>query len=170
MKNRRNWQIAFLKQARNDWAAYQRTLHSPWSVSDRLHYLQMTTEKLGKALLLGSKMDFELATSRHTAFVKFLRVANHNYNLHSKLGLTRAQLQLYFSRFLPIAREIEVLAPALSQGGPNPEYPWADKSGQVYVPADYEFPLVELLQSPWGLHLIKFIGIFLVDFEKLFLR
>jgi hypothetical protein len=170
MTNRRNWQMAFLKQARNDWAAYQRTLRPPWSACDRLHYLQMTTEKLGKALLLGSKVDFEVATSRHAAFVKFLRVVSNNYNLHSKLGLTRAQLQIYFSQFLPIAHEIEILAPALSQGGPNSEYPWADKSGRIYVPAEYEFPLTKLLQLPSGLHLIKFISIFLVDFEKLFLR
>ncbi len=130
----------------------------------------MTTEKLGKALLLGSKADFELATSSHAAFVKFLRVVSNNYNLHSKLGLARTQLQIYFSQFLPLAHEIEILAPALSQGGPNPEYPWADKSGRIYAPADYEFPLINLLQLPAGLHLLKFIRIFLVDFEKLFLR
>jgi hypothetical protein len=68
-----------------------------------------------------------------------------------------------------MAHEIEILAPALAQGGPNPEYPWADKSGQIFVPADYSFPLTKLLQSPSGLHLVKYIRIFIAEFEKLFL-
>jgi hypothetical protein len=170
MTDRRSWQMAFLKQARHDWDIYQRTLLPSWPACDRLHYLQMATEKLGKALLIGGNISLEHLLSSHSAFVKFLHVASNNHNLPAKLELTKGQVKAYFNKFLPIAREIEILAPALAQGGPNPEYHWADNSGQVHVPADYEFPLAKLLQSPWGLHLIKFIGIFLVDFEKLFLR
>jgi hypothetical protein len=169
MTDRRSWQTAFIKQARNDWAAYQRTLHPSWSVCDRLHYLQMATEKLGKALLIGGKTDLDRLMGSHAAFVKFLRIAANNYYLPVKLGMTKAQLKAYFTQFLPMAHEIEILAPALAQGGPNPEYPWADKSGQIFVPADYSFPLTKLLQSPSGLHLVKYIRIFIAEFEKLFL-
>ncbi len=168
MTDRRTLQMAFLKQARADWSAYQKTLHPSWPVCHRLHFLQMATEKLGKALLVGGKMSFERITGSHAAFVKFLRVASNNYNLHAKLGMNRSQLNVYFAQFLPIAHEIETLAPALAQDGPNPEYPWLDKKGQVYVPVDYSFPLIRLLQSPQGLHLVKYIRIFLIEFEKLF--
>jgi hypothetical protein len=83
--------------------------------------------------------------------------------------MNKSQLKAYFNQFLPVADEIETLAPALAQGGLNPEYPWLDKSGQICVPLDYSFPLTKLLQSPQGLHLVKYIRIFLFEFEKLFL-
>jgi hypothetical protein len=125
MTDRRSWQKAFLKQARHDWATYQRTLLPSWPVCDRLHYLQMATEKLGKALLVGGNTTLGrlLVLGSHAAFVKFLHVASNNHNLPARLGLTKAQLKAYFNQFLPIAHEIEILAPALAQGGPNPEYP-----------------------------------------------
>lgn len=63
-----------------------------------------------------------------------------------------AFLKASFNQFLPVADEIETLAPALAQGGLNPEYPWLDKSGQICVPLDYSFPLTKLRQSPQGLH------------------
>jgi hypothetical protein len=45
------------------------------------------------------------------------------YNLQAELNLNKSQLKALFMRFLPIAHEIEALAPALAQDGPNPEYP-----------------------------------------------
>jgi len=123
MTDRRSWQRAFLKQALHEWAAYQKTLLPSWSACDRLHYLQMATEKLGKALLIGGNTSLERLLSSHSAFVKFLHVASNNHNLPAKLGLTKAQVKAYIRDFLPIAHEIEILAPTLAQGGPNPEYP-----------------------------------------------
>jgi len=71
---------------------------------------------------------------------------------------------------LAFLNEIEMLAPTLAQDGPNPEYPWLDNSGHILVPIDYSFPLMKRLQFPPGTHLLKYIGNFITDFEKLFLR
>jgi len=57
------------------------------------------------------------------AFVKFMHVARKNHNLQKELGMTYSQIIAHFNRLLPIAREIEILAPTLTQAGPNPEYP-----------------------------------------------
>lgn len=56
-----------------------------------------------------------------------------------------------------LARQIEVLAPAVDDGGRVPancEYPWEDSRGTVYVPAEYKFS-IDLLYAPAGLLLIK---------------
>jgi len=76
MINRRDWQIAFLKQARSDWEAYQRTHEQMWPACHRLHFLQMATEKLGKALLVGGETAWEEITHTHSALVKFIKCSN----------------------------------------------------------------------------------------------
>ncbi len=168
MTDLRAWQLAFLKQARADWEAYQRIDDPTWPSCHRLHFLQMAAEKLGKALLVAGDMSLERITHTHAAFVKFMRVARNNHNLQKGLGMTYSQLKAHFNRLLSIANEIEVLAPTLAQDGPNPEYPWLDKSGHILVPIDYSFPLMKLLQSPQGAQLLRYIRYFLVEFEKLF--
>ncbi len=169
MTDRRDWQMAFLKQARSDWEAYQRTRQAVWPHCHRLHFLQMATEKLGKALLIGGHSKLKDVTHSHSAFVKFMHIASNNYGLQSKLKMAKLQLKADFSRLLPRAYDIEHLAPALAQDGPNPEYPWLDKSGQIYVPVDYSFPLTNSLQSHQGIKLLKYIEYSLMAFEKLFL-
>jgi hypothetical protein len=129
----------------------------------------MATEKLGKALLIAGDMSLERITHTHAAFVKFLRVARNNHNLQKRLGMSHSQLKAHFNRLLPIANEIEVLAPTLAQDGPNPEYPWLDRSGHILVPIDYSFPQMKLMQSPQGAQLFRYIRHFFVEFEKLFL-
>jgi hypothetical protein len=169
MTDLRTWQLAFLKQARADWEAYQRIDDPTWPSCHRLHFLQMAAEKLGKALLVAGDMSLERITHTHAAFVKFMRVARKNHNLQKELGMTYSQITAHFNRLLPMAYEIEVLAPTLAQDGPNPEYPWRDKSGHILVPVDYSFPQMKQLQSIPGTQLLKYIGHFLRDFEKLFL-
>ncbi|MFQ5630662.1 MAG: hypothetical protein ACE5I1_17970 [bacterium] len=143
-----NWQMAFLKQARADWDAYNRTRDTAWATCHRLYYLQMTTEKLGKALLIAGHAKLEMITQSHTAFVKFMRIVSNNRKLQEVLGMKKSQLRARFKRLLPLAYEIEILAPALAQSGPNPEYPWKDTSGRILAPVDYSFPLLKQLQNP----------------------
>ncbi len=165
----RAWQLAFLKQARSDWETYQRIDDPAWPTCHRLHFLQMATEKLAKALLVADDVSLDKITHTHAAFVKFMRVARKNHNLQKELGMTYSQIIVHFNRLLPIAREIEILAPTLAQAGPNPEYPWLDNTGEILVPVDYSFPLIKLLQSPPGTQLLRYIRRFFVAFEKLFL-
>jgi len=165
----RNWQTAFLRQAKSDWEAYQKTTESEWPDCQRLHYLQMVTEKLSKAFLVVGDTKLENLTSSHAAFVKFIRIMSVNRNLQSALGMKKSPQKAKFKALLPLAREIELLAPALAQGGPNPEYPWEDPSGGVLAPADHSFPLMQRLQkTPQGIQMLKYIEIFLNRFEELF--
>jgi len=165
-----NWQAAFLKQARSDWKAYQKTSERKWPPCHCLHYLQMTTEKLSKALLIAGDMELENLTGSHAAFVNFMRAASKNRKLQKLLGLKKSPLQAHFKRLLPLAHEIELLAPALAKSGPNPEYPWEDPAGNVFAPTDYSFPLINRLQkTPQGIQLLRHIEIFIMRFEELFM-
>src|ERR1043166_6062480 len=52
-----------------------------------------------------------------------------------------------------LAREIELLAPSVDDGGRRPdncEYPWEDGQGALHVPAEYDFPSMKLLATPVG--------------------
>ncbi|MDZ7360042.1 MAG: hypothetical protein ONB46_04850 [candidate division KSB1 bacterium] len=77
------------------------------------------------AFLKQARADWE-------TYVKFMRVARNNHNLTNGLGMTYSQLKTHFNRLLPIANEIEMLAPILAQDGPNSEYPWPDKDGPYW--------------------------------------
>jgi hypothetical protein len=169
MSDWQNWQTAFLKQARSDWDAYQRTRQAAWPSCHRLLFLQMATEKLSKALLVAGHSKLETIAQSHAAFVNFMRVVSNNRNLQKALGMKKPQLRSRFKRLLPLAYEIELLAPALARGGPNPEYPWKDTSDNVLAPVDYSFPLlIQLQKTPQGIQLLKYIEIFLMRFEELF--
>lgn len=170
MNDWRNWQTAFLQQARADWEAYQRTRHAAWPSCHRLLFLQMATEKLGKALLLAGHSKLETITQSHAAFVNFMRVVADNHKLQEALGMKKPQLRARFKQLLPLAYEIELLAPALSRGRPNPEYPWQETSDQILAPIGYAFPLMMKLQkTPQGTQLLKYIEVFLMRFEELFI-
>ena len=170
MSERQNWQSAFLKQARADWEAYQKTSRATWAACHRLQFLQMAAEKLGKAFLVAGPSSLETTTQSHAAFVKFLRIVSNNRKLKNALGKKRAQQRKHFNQLLPLAYEIELLAPALAQSGPNPEYPWKDASGNVLAPGDYSFQLFKQLQKTrQGIQLLKHIDIFLKRFEELFM-
>lgn len=165
-----NWQAAFLKQAKSDWDAYQKATKLDWPDCQRLHYLQMTTEKLSKAFLVAGDTQLKNLTGSHAAFVKFIRIISGNKNLQIALGMKKSQQKAKFNALLPLAREIELLAPALAQGGPNPEYPWETQSGTILAPADHSFPLMQRLQkTPQGTQLLKYIEIFQKRFEELFM-
>ena len=96
MIDRRNWQLAFLQQARADWEAYQKTHETYWPACHRLHFLQMATEKLGKALLLAGQAELARVTGSHAAFVKFMQVASYDRNLQIRLKMAKPQLKAHF--------------------------------------------------------------------------
>jgi hypothetical protein len=170
MTDRQNWQAAFLNQARVDWAAYQKTRLGTWPECHQLLFLQMASEKLGKAVLIAGPSNLETITQSHAAFVMFMRFAGNNHKLQKMLGLKKSQQRAQFKSLLPLAHEIELLAPALAQGGPNPEYPWQNTSGDIFAPTNYPFPLIQRLhQTPQGIQLLKYVEIFLKRFEELFM-
>jgi hypothetical protein len=163
------WANAYLEQARSDWVTRELIAQIPCATCHELHYLQMTTEKLGKAVLLrGKTTDMRGLGKTHHAFVRFLRLAARNHNLQRKLCMHGVQLQQYILGVLPIADQIEHLAPTLARDGPNPEYPWEIPSGGVIAPASYAFPVTGQLQEAQGRKLLRLISIILECFDTLF--
>jgi len=163
------WANAYLEQARSDWATYQVIVKNTCAACHELHYLQMTTEKLGKAALLRSgTVSVDRLGRTHKAFVSFLQLAARNHNLQRGFSMRGQQLRLHIQGVLPIAHQIERLAPTLSQDGPNAEYPWKTPSGEVLAPACYVFPVAEELRGPEGRKLLKLIQIILNRFDVYF--
>ena len=160
------WSEAYLLQARSDWQVYRILQRQPVPECHSLHYLQMATEKLGKAFLIaGGNAPASVHTS-HRAFVRFLQVAAHNPELQRQLRMTRPQLRAYIRTLLPIADEIERLAPALAHGGPNAEYPWETPAGTIPAHAAYRFPLSGQLRTPKGIKLLTLITVIFEHSDK----
>ncbi len=109
----------------------------------------------------------EAFLSTHKGLTRFLRNMSRNSGLQIELGMQAKQIQAHIRQLLPLAAEIENLAPQLAKGGPNPEYPWKGSTGNFYVPARYEFPLNKALLKPHGYSLIKLIRVALTKFEVL---
>lgn len=138
----------------------------------RLHYLQMSTEKLSKALLLSSRaMQLEDLRASHKVFVKFLRVAGLNQNVQRALGVrTLSDLHARLRGLTPLAAEIERRSPQVAGNGPNSEYPWGESLNDVVTPADFNFPVLEKLSSPKGERLMKLVERLLEEFNMVSLR
>ena len=162
------WAEAYLEQARSDWEAYKLIARNACGDCHGLHYLQMTAEKLGKAVLLRSGGNLSNVVTTHKAFVRFLRVASRNPGLRRSLEVNARQLQEYVKNILPVADQIERLAPALANNGPNAEYPWEMPSRQVVAPAAYVFPVTNELRGPKGRKLLSLIAFILEQFDVLF--
>lgn len=168
MNRTRDWMNAFLEQARSDWQAYLLVDHSPLPPCHAMHYLQMSTEKFAKAALLAGGMKPDELRNSHLAFTKFLRLAFRNLNLRLEMGMSGAQSRMHFAHALSLADAIERLAPALSGGGVNAEYPWESPDEIVHTPATHLFALAQDLSTPKGVNLLKDIALMLRKFEKLF--
>jgi hypothetical protein len=162
------WASAYLEQARSDWDARKLITENACAACHELHYLQMTTEKLGKAVLLRSGVNLDNVNTTHKTFVRFLRVAARNPSLRQAFQFNVRQLQTYVKEVLPVADQIERLAPALAHDGPNAEYPWETPSGEVKVPASYAFPVTEELKGPQGRKLLKLVDFILDRFDAFF--
>ena len=130
-----------MAQARSDWAVLKR-LSGKVETCHTLHYLQMATEKLAKALLT-SPCGADPAPPTHVIFVRMLQVLKARPEIRVRLGYGDAAqaFRKYIDSLLDYAGRIERLAP--DQAGfdhPNPEYPWLDKpKRQVLAPCEYSF-------------------------------
>lgn len=93
----------------------------------QLHYLQMITEKLAKAYFWRND---EGPPRSHASFVRFLCFLgavrrSERDRVATAFGFQRFQdFRRWIRSILPLAYELERLAPALAGDGPNLEYPW----------------------------------------------
>lgn len=164
------WHLAYLEQARSDWKIYKTLKDLSLDDCHALHYLQMTTEKLAKAMLLARGAEIKQIRSSHKAFLRFLQIAARHPSLPRLLKIPAKQFLQFTRSLLPLADNIQSLAPALARNGPNVEYPWEEPSGMIRVPASFRFSVSVQLRQPSGRKLLRFIKVILERFETLFVK
>lgn len=149
-----DWRAAYLEQAHSDFQLLQRLIpQNDIPLCHKLHYLQMTAEKMAKGFLTppgGGRYG-----NTHNAFVRFTTIAASRPELR-RLSRYRnpAQFTAYVGSFRDAAQKVEDLSP---EGGdhPNPEYPW-EQGGVIQTPLGYHFPDLDL-RNPKMIRLMQFI-------------
>jgi hypothetical protein len=134
----------------------------------QLHYLQMVTEKLGKAYFWRSGRP---PRKSHASFVRFLQALDDRPDpdgtrIAELLGFRRVQdFENWIPTITPLAYDLERLAPALAgDNGPNPEYPWP-RTAPVNAPVSYEFAVwTQLTDSGRGRQLLRVIDAAVIGF------
>jgi hypothetical protein len=137
-----SYQKIWWEQVRSDHAVLILLRENDAHPCQQLHYLQMVTEKIGKAYFWRSGQP---PPRSHASFVRFLQALDDR----PRPDLTRIAKLFGFQRAVdfgnwiptisPLAYELERLAPALAgDNGPNPEYPWP-RDRPINAPALYEF-------------------------------
>lgn len=138
-----DWHEAFMVQARSEHAVMTMLDKANVAPCHRLHYLQMVTEKLAKAVITPRGDRVPAPPTSHVVFVRMLQVIRTNRSVRQALGFKDAKsFRAYIRSLFGIAGEIEQLSP--EQAGltrPNPEYPWREAAdGPVTAPVRYAFP------------------------------
>lgn len=156
-----SYQEVWWRQAQSDHEAFVLVRSRGAAPCHSLHYLQMVTEKVAKAYFWRSGLP---PPQSHAGFVQFLRFLgqirpNQQTRIANLFTFKRyADFQNWIRAALPIAYDLERLAPALAGNGPNPEYPWPHAQPQ-FAPANYNFPVWSLLASGQGRDLMRIIRI-----------
>jgi len=125
----------------------------------------MVTEKLGKAYFWRSGNP---PPRSHAGFVQYLRFLggvrqSDRQQVADAFAFGRFEdFQNWVRAILPLAYELQRLAPALAQDGPNPEYPWPQEAPQC-APVTFEFDIwSKLTDTGRGRQLLRVIE-FAVD-------
>jgi len=145
------WRRGFAVQAGADLRTRDLLARQPSGAAPKCHqlqFLQMACEKLVKAHLFDLASVPADALRSHAVIAKHLPAIVREYYRRQR---GRMPPHLY-SRVRTMAREIELLAPAVDDAGRQPancEYPWVDAAGtRVYVPAEYAFKSIDLQREP----------------------
>jgi len=135
------WRQAFFTQARSDFTIFQEFKERPdIPYCQKLHYLQMATEKLAKGYL--SPTNGNPPPKTHLALVRFLQISKGQPEIRRKLGFENNHrgYSAYIDGLLHIADQIEQLAPVGNCDQPNSEYPWVTNGHSIISPTNYNFP------------------------------
>ena len=160
----REEQRLFLEQAKSSYDVYQ-LLKADGSLHHchALHYLQMATELLGKAHAWRSG---RIKTS-HKALLSFIRGLSTNRKAQRRLGYEgqNENWEHTIRKIVPIAENLQGMAPSLAKDGPNPEYPWPPHAPTM-APVEFDFPIwIELTENPHGRKLLDLIETIFGDAE-----
>lgn len=153
------WAIAYARQAQADFATYE-NFRPDEKIPEchKLLFLQMSCEKLVKAHLCTAGTSPGDLQGSHAYIAKTLPIV-----IRQQIGLSELNPNSagwVYSHAKHLAREIELLAPAVKRGGQRPdncEYPWDDGSGVVRIPLDWAFHPSKLLTAPAGRTFLKLI-------------
>ena len=151
------WSKAFARQARADFETWERLRKVPETPAcHKLLFLQMACEKLAKAQLCKAGSDPADIQSSHAYVARNLPII-----IRQQISLSNPKNAAWVLKHSEhLAREIEMLAPAVKRGGRRPdncEYPWEDESGRLHVPLDWTFSPSDLLEAPAGRTFLKLI-------------
>jgi hypothetical protein len=124
----------------------------------RLLFLQMACEKLCKSHLIQGGTPPEALQTSHGFIANPLPVIIRQQIIYMRQHLKGMAGVLHHTGH--IAREIELLNPAVDRDGKRPdncEYPWEDDTGVVRSPLDWTFSPSRLLTTPSGRTFLKLV-------------
>ncbi len=156
-----NFQQLWWEQAKSDQKAFDVVRGKGLAQCHVLHYPQMVTEKIAKAYFWRSGAP---PSKSHAGFVKFLRFLGsvgqrHQQRVASVFSFKEfADFQNWVRAILPIAYDLERLAPDLAGDGPNPEYPWPHALPHT-APVQHNFAIWASLMTGRGRNLLRVIHI-----------
>lgn len=144
------FQRLWWEQAKSDYEVFALLVREGVAPCHSLHYLQMATEKLAKAYFW---RDNSPPPKSHAGFARFLRFVvsqgRDRDRIANLLNFSRfVDLRSWIRAVLPLANDLERLAPALANDGPNAEYPWPYSRPQS-VPVEFEFQAWQELRDTW---------------------
>jgi len=147
-----SYQELWWQQAKSDHDAFRLLRGRGIAQCHSLHYLQMVTEKIAKAYFW---RDGSPPPKKHAGFAQFMRFLglirqDDRERVANLFTFTRFKdFQNWIREVMPIAYELERLAPTLAGNGPNPEYPWPHERPRS-APVNYDFPIWASLTSARG--------------------
>jgi hypothetical protein len=158
MATAREWTNGYARQASADFSTFS-TLQ-PLDVPEchKLQFLQMACEKLVKAHLCHKGFDPTTLQKSHAIIAATLPIVLRQEAIFVNLAARHARSILQRAKHL--AREVELLAPAVKRGGQRPdncEYPWTDDTGALRLPLDWTFYPSQLLEERAGRSLLKLL-------------
>ncbi len=157
------------QQAKSDHAAFDCLRRAGVHECHILHYLQMATEKISKAYLWRSGTP---PPRSHVGLMRFLRAlltrrpADLN-RIAKVFDFARSEdMDAWVRQVGPLTYELQNLAPAEANDGPNPEYPWPHAM-PLHCPALYSFDVwAKLRDRAQGRNLLRFIECAIYRFDQ----
>ena len=152
------WAKGYARQAEADFKTWEE-LQSLGTVPEchKHMFLQMACEKLTKAHLLPGGIGPRRPARQPRLHRQ--EPADHHpaADRHHRTPRMRSWVLAHSEH---LAREIEMLAPAVRRGGQRPdncEYPWEDEEDKLHVPLDWSFAPSGLLLAPAGRTFLKLV-------------
>lgn len=164
------YQELWWRQTKSDHSVLLLLRDNGYAPCHQLHYLQMVTEKLGKAYFWRSG---QTPPKGHARFVQFLRALNSRSSsdlarIAKLLGFGNVRgFENWIPTIAPLAYALEQLAPALSgDNRPNPEYPWPHIA-PLDAPVSFQFQVwTDLCETEKGRKLLKVIDALVTTFPE----